>query len=146
MTEITNDFGFRFIDADDFKIDQPMPIVDQPPTQVIVENQEILAGIQTLANSFITLEERVIDKLDGLELADAEVIEITDAEAEKQIIKMKHREVILTNALIDLKELSISLLSGLMSDLDKEYILWPNRGPVLQARIEQVESITKGLV
>jgi hypothetical protein len=43
-----------------------------------------------------------------------------------------------------LEQIIVPLLNNLLKTADKEYILWPNRGPVVQKQLDAVLAITRG--
>ena len=43
-----------------------------------------------------------------------------------------------------LEAIIVPLLNNLLKTADKEYILWPNRGPVVQKQLDAVLAITRG--
>ena len=43
-----------------------------------------------------------------------------------------------------LEQIIVPLLNNLLKTADKEYILWPNRGPVVQKQLDTVLAITRG--
>jgi len=46
--------------------------------------------------------------------------------------------------LLELEKIIIPFLQKLRDTGDKEYIFWPNRGPVLDKQIEKVLKLTRG--
>jgi len=46
--------------------------------------------------------------------------------------------------LLELEKIIIPFLQKLRDTGDKEYIFWPNRGPILDKQIEKVLKITRG--
>jgi hypothetical protein len=46
--------------------------------------------------------------------------------------------------LLELEKVIIPFLTKLRDTGDKEYIFWPNRGPILDKQIEKVLKITRG--
>lgn len=51
----------------------------------------------------------------------------------------------LKGKLNEVEKLIIPLLVNLLKDADeKEYIKWPNRGPVIEKQIERILAITRG--
>ena len=45
--------------------------------------------------------------------------------------------------LVELENLIIPFLKKLRDTGDKEYIFWPNRGPVLDKQIERIQKLTR---
>lgn len=43
-----------------------------------------------------------------------------------------------------LEAIIVPLLNNLLKTADKEYILWPNRGPIVQKQLDAVLAITRG--
>jgi len=46
--------------------------------------------------------------------------------------------------LLELEKIIIPFLTKLRDTGDKEYIFWPNRGPILDKQIEKVLKLTRG--
>lgn len=46
--------------------------------------------------------------------------------------------------LLELEKIIIPFLTKLRDTGDKEYIYWPNRGPVLDKQIEKIMKLTRG--
>ena len=46
--------------------------------------------------------------------------------------------------LLELEKVIIPFLTKLRDTGDKEYIFWPNRGPILDKQIEKVMKLTRG--
>ena len=49
-----------------------------------------------------------------------------------------------TAQLLELEKIIIPFLTKLRDTGDKEYIFWPNRGPILDKQIEKVLKLTRG--
>jgi hypothetical protein len=47
------------------------------------------------------------------------------------------------NKLQQVEGLILPLLKNLMKNPDKDYIHWPNRGPVIQKQIDKITAITR---
>lgn len=124
MTE--NDFGFRMVDEETFNV--------KPDPEIAQNSENLLEQMQILSAKFAALDTNLMAKIDDLDRYSSGPIELS---GDKKI---------LISALEELKTLSIGLLTGLMENPDKEYIHWPNRGVILQSKIDKVNSITKDII
>ena len=108
------DYGFSAVDESAIKRS------DSIPSEPKIDSSDILR-----------LEEK-IDALTSLvfRLEEQDDENFTEAELKDKIRK--------------LEAIIVPLLNNLLKTADKEYILWPNRGPVVQKQLDTVLAITRG--
>ena len=78
---------------------------------------------------------RIEEKIDALTSLVFRLEERGDENVTEAQLKDKIRE---------LEQIIVPLLNNLLKTADKEYILWPNRGPVVQKQLDAVLAITRG--
>ena len=108
------DYGFSAIDESAIRPLEPTTTTDIAPSQDV---QRLEEKIDALTSLVFKLEERGDEN-------------ITEAQLKDKIRK--------------LEAIIVPLLNNLLKTADKEYILWPNRGPVVQKQLDAVLAITRG--
>ena len=78
---------------------------------------------------------RIEEKIDALTSLVFRLEERGDENATEAQLKDKIRK---------LEQIIVPLLNNLLKTADKEYILWPNRGPIVQKQLDAVLAITRG--
>ncbi len=78
---------------------------------------------------------RIEEKIDALTSLVFRLEERGDENATEAQLKDKIRK---------LEAIIVPLLNNLLKTAEKEYILWPNRGPVVQKQLDTVLAITRG--
>jgi len=78
---------------------------------------------------------RIEEKIDALTSLVFRLEERGDENATEAQLKDKIRK---------LEAIIVPLLNNLLKTADKEYILWPNRGPIVQKQLDAVLAITRG--
>ncbi len=78
---------------------------------------------------------RIEEKIDALTSLVFKLEERGDENVTEAQLKDKIRK---------LEAIIVPLLNNLLKTADKEYILWPNRGPVVQKQLDTVLAITRG--
>lgn len=132
------DFGFSAVDSEE-------PISIPPVTQTIDTTElsaPILESVDKLAVTVTDLASKFDDlasKITRLEALSIDGTNSADLDDYKALIEK--------DAKIQLKELEsmiLPLLVNLLKDESKEYIKWPNRGPIIRAQMEKILKITRG--
>lgn len=108
------DYGFSAVDESSIRPIEPTTIIDVAPSQDI---QRLEEKIDALTSLVFRLEEGYDE-------------DVTEAQLKDKIRK--------------LEAIIVPLLNNLLKTADKEYILWPNRGPVVQKQLDAVLAITRG--
>ena len=109
------DYGFSAIDESAIR-----PLEPTTTTTDIVPSQDV---------------QRLEEKIDALTSLVFKLEERGDENITEAQLKDKIRK---------LEAIIVPLLNNLLKTADKEYILWPNRGPVVQKQLDAVLAITRG--
>lgn len=109
------DYGFSAIDESAIR-----PLEPTATTTDIVPSQDV---------------QRLEEKIDALTSLVFKLEERGDENITEAQLKDKIRK---------LEAIIVPLLNNLLKTADKEYILWPNRGPVVQKQLDAVLAITRG--
>ena len=80
----------------------------------------------------------IIDKIIQLE---AKLLQIDNSGMVDEHKALVEQDV--ANKLRDVEDLVLPLLYNLQKNPEKEYIHWPNRGPIIKAQIEKLLKITR---
>ena len=109
------DYGFSAVDESAIKPIESISTTEQAiPSQDI---QRLEEKIDALTSLVFQLEQRGDEN-------------VTEAQLKDKIHK--------------LEQIIVPLLNNLLKTADKEYILWPNRGPIVQKQLDAVLAITRG--
>lgn len=120
------DFGFSAIDEATYKAEQSLNEITPPSIDENDLARVVLNAIEPIENK--------IDKLLAIKNAlDDENVEIAISRSKEEV----------ASKVDELEKLIMPLLVNLLNTSDKEYIRWPNRGPKVQAMIDQVLAITR---
>lgn len=109
------DYGFSAVDESSIK--RVESIVSESKIDSSADILRIEEKIDALTSLVFRLEERGDEN-------------VTEAELKEKIRK--------------LEAIIVPLLHNLLKTADKEYILWPNRGPIVQKQLDMVLAITRG--
>jgi hypothetical protein len=109
------DYGFSAVDESAIR-----PIESISSTEEVIPSQDI---------------QRLEEKIDALTSLVFRLEERGDENATEAQLKDKIRK---------LEAIIVPLLNNLLKTADKEYILWPNRGPIVQKQLDAVLAITRG--
>lgn len=123
------DFGFSAVDDPDTAAPAAQPAAPAINTEDI--SGPILARIQNLE---INLGE-VLNILERLEQAGTPNL---DTDEYKGLIEKDVKDKLKT-----LETMIMPLLVNLMKNPDKDYIHWPNRGPMIQKQIDKIIALTR---
>ena len=134
------DFGFSAVDSD-----EPIGTLPLVPVQPSIDTSEIsapiLAAIENLAvtvANLTTSSHELATKITRLEASNLDGDKSADLTEYKALIQNEAK-----NRLKTLESLIIPLLVNLLKNEDKEYIKWPNRGPIIRAQMEKIMAITR---
>ena len=108
------DFGFTAVDE---REDRGTPA----PVQPSVNNDEVLDEIKKL---------------------EAKLLQIDNSGMVDEHKALVEQDV--ATKLRDVEDLVLPLLYNLQKNPEKEYIHWPNRGPIIKAQIEKLLKLTRG--
>jgi hypothetical protein len=118
------DFGFSAID------DVPIGSTTTETTSPAIDENDVT---RVVLNALSPIEDK-IDRLLAIKNAmDDDNVEIAIAQKQEEV----------AGKVIELEKLIMPLLVNLLKTSDKEYIRWPDRGPKVQAMIDQVLAITR---
>ena len=121
---ISEDFGFSAVD-----VVPEIPATEQTPVVGSEDVDKILAQLEKL--------DAIMEKLERLERLE---------NTAHQIAQIATTDTTLAEAnarTMALRDILLPLLTNLLKTSDKDYIYWPNRGPVIQKYLDKVNELTR---
>jgi len=112
-----NDFGFTTLSADDYAAQQ------KPVAPVVVDLDAVSTQISHM-NQFLQIMDEKLEQIRGTVTT---VDETPDQIPKERLVKMAN--------------LIMPLLKNLRDTAHDEIIKWPNRGPLMQSKIDQIEAL-----
>jgi len=83
---------------------------------------------------------------DGPEIhvANTNALEVQLNAMRQDILKLANSDSNESEKLKQMEEIITPLLNGLIDTADKDWIHWPNRRPILEAKLQEIKRITRG--
>lgn len=130
-----NDFGFTTLSADDYAN------LNKPATTTTVSTASVdLTPIRTQIDVLYTMVQALDDKTDG-DSAKLDAILQNLGVVTTHITSNEDVPMVPRQRLVDMSKLILPLLYNLRDTAQNAYISWPNRAPVVQAQINQIEAL-----
>lgn len=120
------DFGFNAVD-------------DMPQATVQISNQPVADDVEGINDNITRIEQKVDAVISAINSLGNRLTDLND---DIDIAKEATTQEV-QNKLTQVEKMIMPLLVNLMKNPDKDYIHWPDRGPLIQQQIDKILSITR---
>jgi len=135
MTDWVSDFGFSAVDEETYR------------KRVIDEDSSIKKPIVAEKEDLSALETRIEKKLDSLKNLEKKVDKLLSLIYDNENVveeRKQYADVLANKKVKALADIVLPLLNSLHRTQNQRYIDWPNRGPIIQKQIDNVNAILDG--